>query len=360
MDMYCHATPFGSLMLCARILAKQSVVRRKGCKVPKVLTNRSILYPWRGTSHVFSMNNANTFGYLLTQIELVASFGESLWLSLYFPINSGVPFMNTVSNFCVAGVVSALSMSASAGVIYSTDFNSYTSGNLNQNAAWIGTGGTWATTGSVNSGQLAMSVVSSPSGSGKAVQGTTEKYLSSGRTKGYLDLGNSGKWTAASAGGNNILRTELDVYVLGGQSMASSFGLMSHKSSSEVAAGLMISNTGQVWTSNSGYALANRTNTSTVVSLNAWHSLKQDWNYLTGETLAYVDGVLVASYTTTNRGSVFASMLFTTTDLASGGSTTNNGYGYFDNLAISAMPVPSPGAVALVGLAGLFAKRRRA
>ena len=268
--------------------------------------------------------------------------------------------MNTVSNFCVAGVVSALSMSASAGVIYSTDFNSYTSGNLNQNAAWIGTGGTWATTGSMNSGQLAMSVVSSPSGSGKAVQGTSEKYLSSGRTKGYLDLGNSGKWTAASAGGNNILRTELDVYVLGGQSMASSFGLMSHKSSFEVAAGLMISNTGQVWTSNSGYALANRTNTSTVVSLNAWHSLKQDWNYLTGETLAYVDGVLVASYTTTNRGSVFASMLFTTTDLASGGSTTNNGYGYFDNLAISAMPVPSPGAVALVGLAGLFAKRRRA
>ena len=132
--MYCHATPFGSLMLCARILAKQSVVRRKGCKVPKVLTNRSILYPWRGTSHVFSMNIANTFGYLLTQIELVASFKESLWLSLYFPINSGVPFMNTVSNFCVAGVVSAVSISASAGVIYSTDFNSYTSGNLNQNA----------------------------------------------------------------------------------------------------------------------------------------------------------------------------------------------------------------------------------
>ncbi len=268
--------------------------------------------------------------------------------------------MNTVSNFCVAGVVSFVSMSASAGVIYSTDFDSYNSGNLNQNSAWIGTGGTWATTGSVNSGQLAMSVVSSPSGSGKAVQGTTEKYLSAGRTKGYLDLSNSGKWTAASADGNNILRTELDVYVLGGQSMASSFGLMSHKSSFEVAAGLMISNTGQVWTSNSGYALANRTNTSTVVSLNAWHSLKQDWNYLTGETLAYVDGALVASYTTTNRGSVFASMLFTTTDLASGGSTTNNGYGYFDNLAISAMPVPSPGAVVLVGLAGLFAKRRRA
>jgi len=268
--------------------------------------------------------------------------------------------MNMVSKFLVSGVVSALPMSASAGVIYATDFDSYSTGNLNTNTAWSGIGGTWATTGSVNSGQLAMSVVTTPSGSGKAVQGTTEKYLRAGRTKGYLDLANSGKWAAASAGGNSILRTELDVYVLGSQTMASSFGLMSHKSSFEVAAGLMISNTGQVWTSNSGYALANRTNTSTTVSLNAWHSLRQDWNSVTGETLAYVDGALVASYTTTNKGSVFASMLFTTSDLASGGSTTNNGYGYFDNLSLSAVPVPAPGAVALMGLAGLVAKRRRA
>lgn len=268
--------------------------------------------------------------------------------------------MNMVSKFFVFGVVSALAMSASAGVIYATNFDSYSTGNLNTNTAWSGIGGTWTTTGSVNSGQLAMSVVTTPSGSGKAVQGTTEKYLSAGRTKGYLDLANSGKWAAASAGGNSILRTELDVYVLGGQTMASSFGLMSHKSSYEVAAGLMISNTGQVWTSNSGYALANRTNTTTTVSLNAWHSLRQDWNSVTGETLAYVDGALVASYTTTNKGSVFASMLFTTSDLASGGSTTYNGYGYFDNLSLSAVPVPAPGAVALMGLAGLVAKRRRA
>lgn len=88
--------------------------------------------------------------------------------------------------------------------------------------------------------------------------------------------------------------------------------------------------------------------------------IKAGLDSVTGETLAYVDGALVASYTTTNKGSVFASMLFTTSDLASGGSTTNNGYGYFDNLSLSAVPVPAPGAVALMGLAGLVAKRRRA
>ncbi len=268
--------------------------------------------------------------------------------------------MHTFSKVFIAGVVSGLAMNASAGVIYSTNFNTYITGNLNQNAAWTGTGGYWATTGVMNTGQVAMTVENRPSGSGKAIKATTEKYLSAGRTKGYLDLGNSGKWAAASTGGNNILRTELDVYVGGGQSLASSFGLMAHKSSYEVSAGLMISNTGQVWTSNGGYALASRTNTSTVVALNAWHSLKQDWNYLTGETKAYVNGALVASYTTTLKGSVFASMLFTTTDLASGGTTTNNAYGFFDNLTISAMPVPTPGAVTLVGLAGLFTKRRRA
>jgi MYXO-CTERM domain-containing protein len=55
---------------------------------------------------------------------------------------------------------------------------------------------------------------------------------------------------------------------------------------------------------------------------------------------------------------VFAVQLFTTTDNGSSGSTSLNGYGFADNFSVSS--VPAPGAAALVGIAGLIARRRRA
>ncbi|NBX26239.1 MAG: hypothetical protein EBQ99_09380, partial [Planctomycetes bacterium] len=78
--------------------------------------------------------------------------------------------------------------SSQAALIYSTNFDTYTSANLSGQTAWIGTGGSWATTGSVNTGQTAFYVTSDPSGSGRSVRMTTEKFNSNGRTKGYLDL----------------------------------------------------------------------------------------------------------------------------------------------------------------------------
>jgi MYXO-CTERM domain-containing protein len=47
-----------------------------------------------------------------------------------------------------------------------------------------------------------------------------------------------------------------------------------------------------------------------------------------------------------------------TTDNGASGSTTNNGFGFADNFSVSSVPTPS--AAALVGLAGLLARRRRA
>ena len=255
-----------------------------------------------------------------------------------------------------------LCASSHAGVIYQTDFDNYISSALSGQTAWIGTGGSWAVSGSVNAGQTSNLVTSNPAGTGKSVRITTEKYLSSGRTKAYLDLLNSGKWASASAGGNNILSTSLDVYVQSLNPLACSFGILNWQSSSQASSGLMIDYTGKVWYAIDGYSQTalfnNRTNTSTTVSLNAWHNLRLDMNVTTGACVGYVDGVQVASFSSTKTGSVFASMIMSTTDAPSGTTTALNGYGFADNFSVSA--VPTPGAAALVGLAGLMARRRRA
>jgi MYXO-CTERM domain-containing protein len=259
-----------------------------------------------------------------------------------------------------ATAAAVLCASSQAALIYATDFDTYTSANLSGQTAWIGTGGNWATTGSVNTGQTAFSVTSNPSGSGKSVRMTTEKWNFGGRTKGYLDLSNSGKWAAASTGANagtKVLRAEADIYVASGQSVVTSYGIMIGDTSFSYSCGMMINNSGQVWTANNGYALANRTNRTTA-SLNTWNKFRIDWDTVSGNAKAYLNGTLIADYTPTNKSGVFAVQLFTTTDNGSSGSTSLNGYGFADNFSVSS--VPAPGAAALVGLAGLMARRRRA
>jgi MYXO-CTERM domain-containing protein len=262
--------------------------------------------------------------------------------------------------------LAALSMLASpadAALIYSTNFDTYNDGSLSatgQQTAWSGTGGAWMTTGSVNTGQTAFLVAATPAGgSGKSVRMTTEKFNSGGRTKGWLDLSNSGKWAAASTGANagmNVLRAEASIYVASGQTIGSSYGIMIGDTSFSYSAGMMISNSGQVWTANNGYAAANRTNRTTA-ALDTWHSFRIDWNTSTGLTQAYLNDALIAEYTPTNKSGVYAVQLFTTTDNGSSGSTTLNGFGWADNYSISS--VPAPGALALLGVAGLVGSRRR-
>jgi MYXO-CTERM domain-containing protein len=267
-----------------------------------------------------------------------------------------------MKSLVAATAAAVVCASSQAALIYSTNFDSYTNGNISSQTAWLGTGGSWAVTGSMNSGQLAGSIVANPSagGTGKSVRLTTEKWNFGGRTKVWLDLANSGKWAAASTGANSatkVLRAELDVFVATGQPVNSSFGMMIGDTSASYSAGLMISNTGQVWTASNGYAAANRTNRTTA-ALDTWHKFMIDWNTVSGNAKAYLNGVLIADYTPTNKSGVYAVQLFTTTDNGASGSTTNNGFGFADNFSVSS--VPTPGAAALVGLAGLLARRRRA
>jgi MYXO-CTERM domain-containing protein len=255
----------------------------------------------------------------------------------------------------------AAAASSQAALIYSTNFDTYTTANLSGQTAWSGVGGNWATTGSVNTGQTAflVSTAQAAGGTGKSVRMTTEKWNLGGRTKGYLDLSNSGKWAAASTGANSgtkVLRAEADIFVATGQPVTSSYGIMIGDTSASYSCGMMISNTGQVWTANNGYASSNRTNRTTA-SLDTWNNFRIDWDTVSGNAKAYLNGTLIADYTPTNKAGVFAVQLFTTTDNGASGSTSNNGFGFADNFSVSS--VPSPGAVALVGMAGLLARRRR-
>jgi len=231
----------------------------------------------------------------------------------------------------------------SATEIYSTDFGfpAYLSGNLNGQSAWTGIGGTWALSGSVNSPFTPGSIigpgvapgVDPVGGTGQMVRLVTEKF-NGGRTRGYLDLANSGKWATASAGGRNVLESRVKVFVPSGQSVASGWGIMISSSSFATSGGFLVNaQNGSVVVLNGGYALANRVATGASVQLNQWNEFVYRWNVATGEGTLRANGQLLFTHTTSAFGSLFAANLFATTDAAPG---TANAFGYFDDFRISA------------------------
>ncbi len=236
---------------------------------------------------------------------------------------------------------------ASAADIYTTGFNDYSTGTLSGQLVWI-PGGTWAVSGAVNTPQIAANVIGAGvdpgidpvGGSGRMVRLCTERF-NAGRTKAWLDLLNTGKWAAASAGGNGVLETSVAMYVPAGQSVTCGFGIMVSKSSFETSGGFVVSaQTGAISFLNGGYAAANRSPVGASVSLNQWHTYTYRWEVATGAGELLVDGQSVGTHVTTLKGSLYASNLLAVTDAAPG---TLNAYGYFDDLALRAVPpVPPP------------------
>jgi hypothetical protein len=240
-----------------------------------------------------------------------------------------------------------LASAASAVDIVNTSFDTYAGGALSGQLAWLGVAGTWAVSGTMNAPQIAANVIGPGvdpgidpiGGAGRMVRVCTERF-NAGRTKAWLDLLNSGKWAAASAGGNGVLETKVMMYIPSGQLLTSTFGVMISKSSFETSGGFVVSaQTGAISLLNGGYALTNRTATGATVALNTWNEFTYRWKVATGEGRLFVNGVSVASHTTTLSGALYASNLFSTTDTTPG---TLNAFGYFDNLVISAVPSLAP------------------
>lgn len=251
--------------------------------------------------------------------------------------------MTLNEHFAIVVFCSATVTVASANDVYSTSFNDYANGTLSGQLAWIGVAGTWAVSASVNSGQTGFSVVTNdgalfpPSGAGKMVRMTTSRFAND-RTKAWLDLANSGKWTNASAGGNGVLETTFKMYVPSGALIPCNFGIMVSKSSSETAGGMLVNGqTGAISYIDNGYAASNRYPVGSSVTLNAWHSFSYRWNVATGAATIAVDGIVVSEYITTLTGGLYAVNLFSTNDITSG-TTPLNVVSYADDLSIQAVP----------------------
>jgi len=231
--------------------------------------------------------------------------------------------------------------------IYATSFNTYGTGTLSGQQAWVGTGGTWAVSGVMNAPQIAANVigpgvdqnVEPVGGKGRMVRLCSERFLN-GRTKAWLDLANSGRWAAASAGGNDVLETRVKLFIPSGQALTSTFGIMISRTAIETSGGFVVSaQTGAISFLNGGYAPANRVATGATAALDAWNDFVYRWNTLTGAGELLLNGVSIADHTTSSFGSVYAANLFATTDATPG---SLNAYGYFDDFAVAAVAPSVP------------------
>lgn len=229
-----------------------------------------------------------------------------------------------------------------AADIYATGFNTYSTGTLSGQQAWIGTGGTWAVSGLVNTPQIPANVlgpgvaggVDPVGGKGRMVRLCTERF-NGGRTKAWLDLANSGRWEAASGGIDRVLETRIKIHVPSGQSLPSAFGIMISRDPIAISGGFVVSaQDGAISLLNGGYATGNRTATGVSAPLNAWNDFTYRWNVDTGEGTLLMNGVEIGSHVTAATGSVYASNLVAATDAAPG---PLNAYGYFDDLGLSAV-----------------------
>ncbi len=292
-------------------------------------------------------------------------------------VHSGhLPFRNMLdcAHPVSAGLFASLTLLTAAPCgateIYATDFSfpAYVSGNLNGQTAWTGVGGGWAVSGSVNSPFAPGSVIGTGAapgvdpvgGTGQMVRLVSERF-NAGRTRGYLDLANSGKWSAASVGGRTVLETRVKMFVPGGQSVASGWGIMISSSSFSTTGGFLVSSQdGSVVVLNGGYALSNRISTGESVQLGQWNDFVYRWDVATGQATLRANGQLLFSHTTSAFGSLFAANLFAATDTSPG---TANAFGYFDDFRISAelpaAPCPADinadGSVGGPDLTGLLA-----
>jgi len=233
-----------------------------------------------------------------------------------------------------------------------TDFNNYTTGNL-------GTQGSWATYGGTSANyQIQTAITANPTGKALAINqtaGSTSAAYSRDAYKAFT-------WANRTAGQNTAV-FKWDMYVPAGGTSTNTMGAELENSSYLSLGGIYIRpSDGQVYirgkvssgtTSYTGYSI-----TGSFVTLGAWNSYsvvydsvskvsRMSWTDKTAGNV-YTDLTLYSTYTPAEVD--FNSFTFSATTVA---NTV-----YYDNMGVYAT-VPSPGAFALIGLAGLVARRRR-
>ena len=250
----------------------------------------------------------------------------------------------------VATAVACVSSAASAGVIYSTGFNAsegYVVGNLNGQQGWTtyqpSTG-----TGSSVASITAAGTMQMNSGTSAA---ESARFAWNGNYGAQFDI--------ERAAGNTRLYTVVDMNVPRAQTSVGRIGVYNYDvTGTKILSGFFIQlNTGilsLVGSYNNAGTVGNYSfATTTAITFDTWTTMTTTWDSDTGRfqvfmgsTGVYVDGAAAGStadetdfYSTRNAGTVA-------------------GTAFFDNLEVGTT-TPAPGALALLGVAGLVGGRRR-
>ena len=249
----------------------------------------------------------------------------------------------------------AVASAASAGVIYSTGVDTsegYTFGDINGQNGWStfqpGAGGGFANvTGSAPSGFGGDGALQFNSGT----DANTSPRYAGGPTY-------DAAWQNEVANGNTIHYTTVSMYLGSGQNSTARLGSVTFDSTgTKILSGFYVqANTGAVYMlgyyNNAGTLNNFAFNTNATIGFNQWVTFTTTWDSVTGQFQVfwgsngfYVNGA--------GAGSVASE-----TDMYNtrNGSTTA-ATAYFDNLEIGA--IPGPGALALLGVAGIVTGRRR-
>jgi len=278
------------------------------------------------------------------------------------------------SVFFASATVALVAASASADtVLQSTNFNSpgFTLGALTSDATGTTAGqGGWYTFTSGLGGAANWNIVNDP-----AAGGTRGQVLAT--TAGTTATGNNSTrfaWTddvanASRPASETLITTTYDFYVGGSATSTNRYGAyMYDASGSKILAGATVqNNTGQFYVvgnyNNAGTIgnFAFSTGTSGILARNTWVSLIVTFDMVTGRFQAGYSTNGGASYNVFFVDGAAAGTAVAELDLigsvnsgtAAQGATT----GYYDNIQVTSSP--APGALALLGVAGLAGARRR-
>jgi len=279
------------------------------------------------------------------------------------------------SVFFASAAVALVAASASADtVLQSCNFNStsgFSLGALSADPTGVASGqGGWYTYTAGLGGSANWTIANDPASGGTHGQvlattaGTTATGNNSTRFAWTDDIAN-----ASRPAGETLIACTYDFYVTGSTTSTNRYGAyMYDASGSKILAGATVqNNTGQLYVvgnyNNAGtvgnYSFS--TGTSGLLSRNTWYTLAVTFDITTGRfqggfssdggatfTLFYVDGA--AAGAAVDELDLIGSVNAGTA--AQGGTI-----GYYDNINVTSSP--APGALALLGVAGLAGARRR-
>jgi hypothetical protein len=300
--------------------------------------------------------------------------------------------VSTVATLAFAGAASAAFTNLLPALGESNTFNSYTTGNLGTQGSWVTDTTSYSGTGAATSSSYTIAAdpktgaafvnslkITTAAVGSKDKSGTIE-------ASGYRDASQtiSTAWSNRTAGQNFIVMN-FSLYMptnyANGSSGTSNDVLMGgsiQDSSNHIIGGIYVKGDGSVFTSTATASVSKSTTTWTNnftdsgfnVTLGGgvtgtWNTFQISYDTInristfkftsTGGTSTGVK-TIVATALNSGIGTIYSIDVGSNQGNSSGNSQTAT-IGYFDT--IGAYAVPSPGAVALIGLAGLVARRRR-